>query len=192
MIVPVTANLTKPSMPLRLLPCPTRAGWHYTVMPSPIGALMLVGSEVDGKERLHRLKFEGESSPFEADPTWTYAPDGLAPVRAQINAYFAGFRSIFDLDLAPPVTDFQREVLAVLATLPFGETRSYGEIARAIGKPAASRAVGAANGANPIPLILPCHRVIGSTGKLTGFAGGLERKRFLLAHEARQRELFPT
>ena len=179
-------------MPLRLLPCPTRADWHYTVMSSPIGALMLVGSEVDGKTRLHRLKFESGSSPFEADPTWTHRPDGLAPVRQQIDAYFAGSRSTFDLDLAPPVTDFQREVLAVLATLPYGETRSYGEIARAIGRPAASRAVGAANGANPIPLILPCHRVIGSTGNLTGFAGGLDRKRFLLAHEARQRDLFPS
>lgn len=192
MILPVPRSLTKPTMPLRLLPCTSQDDWHYTVMPSPIGALMLVGSRADGEERLHRVSFESGSRAFEADPAWTHTREALPEVRAQIDAYFAGTRTTFDLDLYPPATEFQAAVLGVLATIPFGETRSYGEVARTIGRPSASRAVGAANGANPIPLILPCHRVIGSGGDLTGFGGGLDRKRFLLAHEASQSDLFPS
>jgi methylated-DNA-[protein]-cysteine S-methyltransferase len=101
----------------------------------------------------------------------------------QLGEYFAGKRTTFELDLAAEGTAFQRRVWDELVTIPFGTTTSYGAIAQAIGRPAASRAVGAANGRNPIAIIVPCHRVIGSTGALTGFGGGLPMKQFLLAHE---------
>ena len=101
----------------------------------------------------------------------------------QLSEFFARERTRFDFPLDPKGTPFQRAVWNELLNIPFGETRSYLQIAKAIGRPTATRAVGAANGANPIPLIIPCHRVIGSNGKLTGYGGGLERKRWLLAHE---------
>jgi methylated-DNA-[protein]-cysteine S-methyltransferase len=101
----------------------------------------------------------------------------------QLAEYFAGTRSAFDLALAPRGTEFQRSVWHALCAIPAGETRSYGELAHSLGRPLASRAVGAANGANPISIIVPCHRLIGSTGALTGYAGGLGTKRWLLAHE---------
>jgi methylated-DNA-[protein]-cysteine S-methyltransferase len=101
----------------------------------------------------------------------------------QLSAWFAGERTTFDLPLAPVGTPFQRAVWRALRDIPYGETRSYGQIAAAIGDPAAVRAVGAANGRNPLALIVPCHRVIGASGALTGYAGGLERKRWLLGHE---------
>ena len=106
-------------------------------------------------------------------------------MRQQLEAYFAGELQRFDLALAPDGTDFQQAVWQALTTIPYGATCSYGEIARQIGKPKASRAVGAANGQNPIPIIIPCHRVIGSTGKLTGFGGGLAAKEILLELEQR-------
>jgi methylated-DNA-[protein]-cysteine S-methyltransferase len=105
----------------------------------------------------------------------------LVETERQLGEYFAGERRAFDVPLSG--SDFQRSVWSALLTIPFGETRSYGEIAQQVGKPSASRAVGAANGRNPISIIAPCHRVVGSTGKLTGFAGGLEAKRFLLELE---------
>src|SRR5262249_60006260 len=101
----------------------------------------------------------------------------------QLGEYFAGRRKVFDLELDFAGTAFQKSVWQALLTIPFGETRSYAEVARQIGNPAAVRAVGAANGRNPISIVAPCHRVIGSTGKLTGFAGGLDVKARLLAHE---------
>jgi methylated-DNA-[protein]-cysteine S-methyltransferase len=104
----------------------------------------------------------------------------------QLDEYFAGKRQEFDLPLAPAGTDFQCQVWQGLQEIPFGETWSYGELARHVGRPKASRAVGAANGLNPIPVIIPCHRVIGSNGKLTGFGGGLETKSFLLKLESSQ------
>jgi methylated-DNA-[protein]-cysteine S-methyltransferase len=109
----------------------------------------------------------------------------------QLGEYFGGDRTAFDLDLAPQGTAFERRVWEELLAIPYGETRSYGEIARAIGRPEAARAVGAANGRNPIPIVIPCHRVLGASGALTGFGGGLDTKRWLLEHE-RQRSLFST
>jgi methylated-DNA-[protein]-cysteine S-methyltransferase len=107
----------------------------------------------------------------------------------QLAEYFAGKRREFDLPLAPRGTGFQEMVWRALLMIPFGETRSYGEIARAIGRPSASRAVGAANGRNPISIIVPCHRVIGTSGELTGYGGGLDNKRWLLDHESRNHAL---
>jgi methylated-DNA-[protein]-cysteine S-methyltransferase len=113
----------------------------------------------------------------------------LVETAAQLDAYFAGRLTRFSVPLDFRGTDFQKAVWAALTTIPFGETRSYGAIARQIGQPSASRAVGAANGRNPISIIAPCHRVIGSTGRLTGFAGGLAVKQRLLALESRQLSL---
>ncbi|MNF83155.1 Methylated-DNA--protein-cysteine methyltransferase [compost metagenome] len=115
------------------------------------------------------------------------APDNPVLVRAagQLREYFAGARQHFDLELEFSGTEFQKKVWAALLTIPFGETRSYSQIAEQIGNPSAVRAVGAANGKNPISIIAPCHRVIGASGKLTGFAGGLEAKALLLTLERR-------
>jgi methylated-DNA-[protein]-cysteine S-methyltransferase len=107
----------------------------------------------------------------------------LDRIEAQLNEYFAGSRTTFDLPLEPSGTDFQLSVWELLRKIPYGVTTSYGALARRLGDPKASRAVGAANGANPIPIIVPCHRVVGSKGDLTGFGGGIERKRWLLEHE---------
>ena len=113
----------------------------------------------------------------------------LDEARRQLTAYFAGRLRAFDLPLAPNGTDFQRRVWVELTKIPFGTTVSYGELARRLSNAAAVRAVGAANGRNPIPIIVPCHRVIGSNGSLTGFGGGLPRKQWLLRHEGGQIEL---
>ena len=109
----------------------------------------------------------------------------LVRTQAQLAEYFAGKRRDFDLPLAPQGSGFQVEVWRALLRIPYGETCSYGDVARVVGRPAASRAVGAANGRNPIPIIVPCHRVIGANGTLTGFGGGLHRKQFLLQLEAK-------
>jgi methylated-DNA-[protein]-cysteine S-methyltransferase len=113
----------------------------------------------------------------------------LRETARQLDEYFAGQRREFDLPLDPRGTDFQRSVWTALRAIPFGETRSYGELARQLGNPSAMRAVGAANGGNPISIVVPCHRVIGANGSLTGFGGGLDAKAWLLAHEAPQRDL---
>ena len=107
----------------------------------------------------------------------------LADAARQLADYFAGTRRAFDLPLAPRGTGFQQVVWRALLAIPYGETCSYGELARAIGRPAASRAVGAANGRNPIAIVIPCHRVIGADGSMTGYGGGLPTKKWLLAHE---------
>jgi methylated-DNA-[protein]-cysteine S-methyltransferase len=152
-------------------------------MPSPVGLLTLVASDIGlaailwendppGRVRLH------------------YAPgdsDVLRETERQLSEYFAGTRAAFDLPLDFTGTDFQKSVWQALLTIPFGETRSYAQIARQIGKPKAMRAVGAANGRNPISIVAPCHRVIGANGTLTGFAGGLEAKARLLALETASR-----
>ncbi|MEP6834068.1 MAG: methylated-DNA--[protein]-cysteine S-methyltransferase [Gemmatimonas sp.] len=111
--------------------------------------------------------------------------EALRLARAQLQEYFAGARQLFSLPLAAQGSAVQKDVWRALTQIPYGETRSYGEIARQLGKPKASRSVGSANGRNPISIIVPCHRVIGSDGSLTGFGGGLERKEWLLAHESR-------
>jgi methylated-DNA-[protein]-cysteine S-methyltransferase len=128
---------------------------------------------------------EGRTAPL-VDPSWTL--DGALlrePVR-QLEAFFAGELRDFDFPLKPRGTEFQQRVWKLLREIPFGETISYGELARRAGNPAASRAVGLANGSNPISIIIPCHRVIGSNGKLTGYGGGLPNKRWLLDFEHRQ------
>jgi methylated-DNA-[protein]-cysteine S-methyltransferase len=147
----------------------------YTHMDSPIGELMLFG---DG-HALSGLYMGGRP-----DPSWQRDDNAYPEARAQLAEYFAGTRTEFDLELDMRGTDFQRKVWDALLTIPYGETRSYGEIARQIGRPDRARAVGAANGQNPIAVIVPCHRVIGSDGSLVGYGGGLERKRILLDLEA--------
>ncbi len=118
------------------------------------------------------------------EPDWIYNEQPLAEARRQLDEYFGGDRKQFDLPLRLEGTEFQVSVLEALQEIPYGETASYGEIARRIGRPKAVRAVGAANGRNPIPIVVPCHRVIGSTGDLTGFGGGLDTKEALLRLEA--------
>ncbi len=143
---------------------------------SPVGPLTLVS---DGGS-LVGLHFEGWYPPAgaiqESDPV-------LVTTARQLDGYFAGRLRTFDLPLAPAGTPFQQRVWSALSDIPFGETRSYGQLAKTIGKPSAMRAVGAANGRNPIAIVVPCHRVIGADGSLTGFGGGIERKKFLLSLE---------
>jgi methylated-DNA-[protein]-cysteine S-methyltransferase len=150
---------------------------------SPVGPLQLYAE--DG--RLVWLRFPDRVGPGGADAAVTARDAVLVQTRAQLGEYFAGTRRVFELPLAPPGTAFQAQVWRALLKIPFGDTRSYGQLARAIRRPSASRAVGAANGSNPIAIIVPCHRVIGSSGALTGYGGGLEMKRWLLAHEAGRR-----
>ena len=155
---------------------------NYTWFEADFGRLLLAGNS-DG---LKYLLFEsGNHLRFDKFPRvdWTESNRHLGDVQRQLKEWFAGKRTSFDLPLAPKGTPFQKRVWKALEGIPFGETRSYGEIAKSIGQPSASRAVGAANGANPISIIVPCHRVIGSSGKLTGFGGGLDVKRWLLEHE---------
>lgn len=153
----------------------------FKTMPSPVGTLTLVANP----QGLAAILWPEERPGRVPLGDLAEAPDHpvLREAEAQLSAYFAGERTMFDLPLAPDGTDFQKQVWAELRAIPFGETRSYGQIARAIGRPAAVRAVGAANGRNPLSIVAPCHRVIGGDGRLTGFAGGLEAKRYLLAHE---------
>lgn len=162
----------------RMRPAPVLA---TAMLPSPVGALRLVASDT------HLLEI---AFPDRADATYAGAATRtdhpvLARTIAQLAEYFAGKRRDWDLPLAPRGTPFQRAVWTALEAIPYGETCSYADVARTIGAPAAVRAVGAANGRNPIPIILPCHRVIGTDGKLTGYGGGLDNKRWLLALEQR-------
>ena len=150
-----------------------------TAWTSPLGRLEL---ESDG-EALLRIRLPGEGpAPVDGRPRRP-DPDAFTAVIAQLDEYFAGTRRTFDLPLAPAGTPFQLRVWALLRGIPWGQTISYAELARRSGNPAARRAVGAANGRNPLPIVVPCHRVIGSDGTLTGYAGGLEAKRMLLAVE---------
>ena len=151
----------------------------YSYTDSPVGRLLLAGDA----EALHYLSFPSGHKAFGPKPGWTPDDSPFKEVKSQLAAYFAGALRRFDLPLVPSGTDFQTQVWKTLRTIPFGETRNYGWLAREIGRPKASRAVGAANGANPIPIIIPCHRVIGSSGALTGFGGGIETKKFLLELE---------
>jgi methylated-DNA-[protein]-cysteine S-methyltransferase len=148
----------------------------YTTLASPIGELLLVG---DGRS-LRRLHMREGRSRMAIRDDWTRADEPFEAVRAQLAEYFDGLRTGFDVPLGMDGTAFQRRVWSALQEIPYGETASYGEIARRVGEPDAARAVGVANGSNPIAVIVPCHRVIGADGSLTGFGGGLERKRILL------------
>ncbi len=152
----------------------------HTTIQSPIGELLLTG---DG-EAISGLYIQDGLAAMEPDPGWRRDDEAFADAREQLGEYFAGERTDFDLPLAPEGTEFQRQVWDELRAIPYGETRSYAELARAVGRPGAARAVGAANGRNPITVIVPCHRVIGSDGDLAGFSGGVERKRMLLDLEA--------
>ncbi|KAA1188821.1 methylated-DNA--[protein]-cysteine S-methyltransferase [Pseudohalioglobus sediminis] len=150
---------------------------HYQYFESPVGRLRLLsyGTSLAAIE-FENLQAERADSSERADAV-------LTECARQLDAYFSGNRRDFALPLAPGGTAFQQQVWRALADIPYGELRSYRDIARVIGRPKAMRAVGAANGRNPIPIVVPCHRVIGSNGSLTGFAGGLEAKRVLLALE---------
>ena len=155
---------------------------RYTLLPSPNGPLLLAG----GDEGLACIGFLSGKGAVTPRSDWQRDETAFGPARTQLDAYFAGRLTRFDLALAPRGTPFQLAVWQALTEIPPGETISYGELARRIGRPSASRAVGAANGANPLPIVVPCHRVIGAGGALTGFAGGIETKRFLLALERGQ------
>jgi methylated-DNA-[protein]-cysteine S-methyltransferase len=158
---------------------------YWTTIDSPIGPLLvtaddtgITGLHVDGAAH-------GRSRPNE---DWVEDDSRFADVRRQLGEYFAGDRTEFDLPLNPAGTPFQQQVWTALRTIPYGQVRSYGQIAAQVGRPGAARAVGLANGRNPIAVMVPCHRVIGSSGALTGYGGGLDRKRLLLDLEARRAE----
>jgi methylated-DNA-[protein]-cysteine S-methyltransferase len=151
---------------------------RYSTLPTPIGELVLTADPDGALTRLHLPNRPPDTSGWERDDAL------LEPVLRQLAEYFAGERTEFDVPLRPTGAPFQLQVWAALLKIPYGETASYGEIAREIGHPTAFRAVGAANGQNPIAIIVPCHRVIGSNGSLTGYGGGLPTKRALLDLEA--------
>ena len=155
---------------------------RFTTIDSPVGPLRLVADDAG----LRQLEFREGRSLGPVPPEWREDRRALAPVVRQLEEYFAGRRKVFDLDLAPQGTEFQRRVWERLLEIPYGETISYGTLAARIGNPRASRAVGLANGSNPIAIIIPCHRVIGSNGTLTGYGGGLPTKQKLLELERGQ------
>ncbi len=165
---------------------------QYDILHSPIGPLLVAGDS----SGLHEIRFDLPDRPALPEPEWL--PDGgaLAPAIGQLDEYFGGERDQFDLPLAPAGTPFQQSVWSLLRAIPYGTTTTYGALATELGMRNGARAVGLANGSNPIPIVIPCHRVVGGDGSLTGFGGGLDRKRFLLALEGvaleadRQRALF--
>jgi methylated-DNA-[protein]-cysteine S-methyltransferase len=157
----------------------------YSIVDSPIGGLLVGAAGPD--EPLRRLCFTGEGvrrPPGPIDPAWRRDDDAFEPVRTQLREYFDGERQTFELALDLIGSEWERRVWGALREIPYGETRSYGELAATLGTDGAARAVGLANGRNPIAVIVPCHRVIGADGSLTGFGGGLPRKRTLLDLEA--------
>ena len=157
--------------------------YFYKIIASPVGALTLVASD----EGLAAILWENDNPKRVRLGELTDGSDHPVILQAeqQLAEYFAGKRSAFSIRLDMAGTEFQKKVWQALLTIPFGETRSYNEIARQVGNPKASRAVGAANGRNPVSIITPCHRAIGSDGSLTGFAGGLDAKRYLLTLEGK-------
>ena len=160
----------------------------HTTRPSPIGPLTLVAEDgvlaaVYTAEHRHAPDPSTHGRP---------EPRGLEAAAEALDAYFAGALTAFDLPLAAHGTPFQQRVWAALREIPYGATTSYGQLAAELGAPGAGRAVGAANGRNPISIVVPCHRVVGSTGAITGYAGGVERKRFLLDHESAHRSTGST
>ena len=161
---------------------------YYCYLTTPIGDLLLAGED----ETLSLVAFPEGSMRRDPEPDWIYNEKQFANARQQLTEYFDGERKEFDLPLSLAGTEFQLRVLDELRRIPYGETTSYGDIAARIGKPKAMRAVGAANGRNPIPIIVPCHRVIGSSGDLTGFGGGLDAKQALLQLEAENSEFMGT
>ncbi|HVF73984.1 MAG TPA: methylated-DNA--[protein]-cysteine S-methyltransferase [Acidimicrobiales bacterium] len=152
----------------------------WTRTPSPIGDLLLVG---DG-DVLNGLYVADHEKCAVITSEWKQDDDAFEDVRRQLGEYFAGTRRTFDLRIELHGSPFQRQVWDALLEVPYGETASYGQIARRLGRPTAARAVGAANGRNPVSIIVPCHRVIGASGTLTGYGWGTDRKAWLLDHEA--------
>ncbi len=150
---------------------------HFAHLESPVGQLLLTATD----DTLTGLYLPREERA--PDPAWQEGGRFLDEVQRQLRAYFAGQRQAFDMPLDPAGTAWQRRVWAELARIPYGETISYGELARRAEHPSAIRAAGAANGRNPISIVIPCHRVIGADGRLTGYSGGLDAKRWLLTHE---------
>lgn len=158
---------------------------RYTLMPSPLGDIFIARTA----QRITAVCFQNGRTPMIPQPGWQRDDTAFADIFGQLNSYFAGERHEFDLPLAPQGTPFQLTVWHALQQIPYGQTTTYGELARTIGNPQAVRAVGAANGRNPIPIIIPCHRVIGSDGSLTGYGGGLHIKEALLSLEQHGRVL---
>lgn len=158
----------------------------YRIIDSPIGPLTLAGRD---SVLAHLRMVDQTYEPSRAD--WTPDPKAFEDVVEQLAAYFAGELTDFDIAMDLGGTEFQRRVWTALRTIPYGETRSYGQIAEQIGAPGSARAVGLANGRNPVAIIVPCHRVIGAGGSLTGYGGGLDRKRTLLGLEKRRASANP-
>jgi methylated-DNA-[protein]-cysteine S-methyltransferase len=160
---------------------------YYDSFESPIGGMLLAAT---GKG-LSGIYFDRQKHFPGKDSAWKHDPDNphLKRAKRQLAEYFAGKRRQFDLALDPSGTGFQKRVWKAISGVPYGETISYGELARRAGFPAGARAAGAATGRNPIGIVVPCHRIVGSDGSLTGYAGGLEKKRALLALEAGQKDL---
>jgi methylated-DNA-[protein]-cysteine S-methyltransferase len=152
---------------------------NYTTIDTPIGPLLLAGNGAG----LRLINFQNGSHSRQPEPHWVENEAAFSEVKRQLDAYFAAELRDFDLDLAPEGTSFQLAVWRELRRIPYGTTISYAELARRIGRPQSVRAVGAANGANPLPIVIPCHRVIGTDGSLTGYGGGLEIKEALLGLE---------
>ncbi len=161
---------------------------YYCYLNSPIGDLLLAGDE----STLNLIGFPKGKMRHDPQPDWIFNEKPFAAARQQLAEYFAGERKDFDLPLQLSGTEFQVQVLEELQRIPYGETTSYGDIATRIGRPKAVRAVGAANGRNPLPIVIPCHRVIGSSGDLTGFGGGLDLKEALLRLEAENSDFMST
>ena len=157
----------------------------YCYLDTDLGRLLLAG-DASG---VRLINFQSGKSARRPEPDWVEDDQALAPVAEQLRSFLAGDREAFDLELRPEGTPFQLQVWSELATIPYGTTISYGELAERIGKPSAVRAVGTANGANPLPIVIPCHRVIGADGSLTGYGGGLEIKEKLLALEGARLDL---
>jgi methylated-DNA-[protein]-cysteine S-methyltransferase len=161
---------------------------RYTYIPSPLGELLVTRDDA-GLTGLYLPTGRHATTP---PPDGDRDDEAFDDVRIQLAEYFAGRRTVFDLPLNAHGTAFQKRVWTALCEIPYGQTASYGQTAEAIGAPTASRAVGLANGQNPISIIVPCHRVVGANGSLTGYGGGLEAKRWLLEHEKGQAELFAS
>ena len=167
----------------------TKHTTFYTYIDTPVGTLLLAGYKDHG---LRHIAFERSRDAMRPDPHWKESDAPFREVMRQLTEYFRGKRTSFDLPLHPKGTPFQMSVWKALTQIPYGETRSYGDIARAVGRPRAVRAVGLANGRNPLPIVVPCHRVIGSTGKLVGYGGGLPIKQALLDREREVSALPPS
>lgn len=157
---------------------------QYRYIDTPIGRLLLAGNDAG----LKLISFPEGKMRRQPAADWEENRSAFTDVEQQLKAYFQGKLQHFDLKLAPDGTDFQLQVLKALQTIPYGQTTTYGAIAKQLGRPKASRAVGMANGRNPLPIVIPCHRVIGSNGSLTGFGGGLTTKQTLLNLERGQKK----